>query len=272
MKYCIYCRSKNFETLFEKKNWSVVKCLRCDLIRTRGIKRPISYEDYHRDREYRENEEMFRNIFRKRFGLIKKLVQSGKIIEIGCSTGVLLELFQQKGWEVWGVEPSKNAKHAKKRGLKVVNSTFEKARLPKNYFDVVVLNHTLEHMQNPVKILRKAKTILKESGIIYIDVPNFASMASKIRRKNWKYLLPEEHIHHFTQMTLEKIIKKAGFEIVWSKSWSGLFDYANPFLELWLAFTGLKKRFFTDLFTVPYALLATFLNMGDSMSMVGRKR
>lgn len=268
---CILCSKKKFKKLFEVEGYEIIKCIKCGLVKTgKGkSKNKISYNNYHRDKDYKENEKMFKNIFKKRYNLIKKHIQKGKILEIGSSTGTLLQIFKKNGWEAWGIEPSASAIKAKKRGIKTIKETFEKARLPKKYFDVVVLNHTLEHLEDPLTTLKRVKTILKKEGVVYIDVPNFESLASKIQSKKWKYILPNEHVHHFTPKTLETLLKKAGFRVAWLKTWSGLFDYSNPFLDALQALRGKKKRFFINLYTFPFSFLSTILSKGTSMGAIG---
>ncbi len=225
----------------------------------------IDYKKYHRDSDYWKFGLMFRNIFMKRFNLISRFTKKGRVLEIGSSTGVFLQIFKERGWEVLGIEPSGSANIAGKKGIKVVNSIFENAKLPKEYFDLVILNHTLEHMDNPLAVLKKANSVLKKEGILFVDVPNFGSLLSKIMGKKWPYLLPEEHKWQFTKESLSKLFKVSGFEILHWESRSGIFEYANPFLEL------SRKRFLLEILTFPYSLLATLLNMGDSMSMIGKK-
>jgi len=229
--------------------------------------------NYHRDKDYLVFDEQFRNIFLKRVDLISSYYpRSGKCLEIGCSTGTMLDIFKEKGWETWGVEPSGSADSAKSKGHRIIRNVFEKAKLPEYYFDLVVLNHTLEHMDSPKDVLAKVKKILRKDGVVFIDVPNFGGLGSKILGKRWPYLLPKEHNHQFTKDSLSNLLQKAGFKVICFESRSGLFEYANPFLELWQALTGLKKRFITDLLTFPYSLIATLLNMGDSMSFVAIKK
>jgi len=225
----------------------------------------INYKNYHRDSDYKKYEAMFRNIFMKRFNLITKFIKKGKILEIGCSNGAFLDIFKEYDWETWGVEPSGNSGKAKEKGHKIIKEFFEKADIPQNYFDLVIMNHTLEHMDDPSTVLKKTNKVLKNNGIIFVDVPNFGSLLSKIMGKSWPYLLPEEHKWQFTKESLTKVSKKAGFKILFWESRSGIFEYANPFLEL------RRPRFLLDLLASPYSLIATFLNMGDSMSMVGKK-
>lgn len=231
------------------------------------------YSNYHRDESYKESEALFENIFLTRVGIVEKFISKlGKVLDIGTSTGVMLAIFKRKGWEVWGVEPSKSGDVAKKRGFKVLRTTFEKAKLPKNYFDLVVMNHVLEHMDKPVEVLERVGKLLRRNGIVLVDVPNAGGLGARIMGKRWRYRLSKEHKHQFTKESLFKVFKKAGFEVIYFESRTGICEYKKPFLELWRSLAGFKKRFFTDLLTAPYALLATLFNMGDSMSLVGRKK
>lgn len=268
---CILCNSPDSTTLYSFEKRQVVKCTSCDLVRTEG-KPGADYRHYHRDEDYQKFEKMFRNIFLKRVRIIELCVKGpGKVLDVGASTGTFLKLFKEKNWEVWGVEPSESGEIARKKDLKILRQTFEKAALPKNYFDVVILNHTLEHLENSVSVLRKVKTILKNGGIVLVDVPNFGGLSSKLFGRYWRYLTPEEHLFHFTKESLAKVMKKAGFKVIHYESRSGLFEYGDPLAELWDALVTLKKRFFTDLVTLPFAFLSTSLNMGNSMSMIGKK-
>ena len=166
-------------------------------------------------------------------------------------------------WETWGVDPSESAKVAGKKGHKIIRGFFETVSLPNGFFDLVILNHTLEHMDNPVQVLKKVHRILKKDGLVYVDVPNFGSLSSKILGKHWPYLVPEEHKHQFTKKALVQILEKSGFKVIHWESRSGIFEYAEP-LKL------NKKRLLKELFLLPYSLLATAFNMGDSISIMGK--
>lgn len=232
----------------------------------------MDYKNYHRDKTYSENEGLFKNIFTKRFLVARRFLKNpGKVLDIGTSTGVMLDVFKEHGWETWGVEPSGSAGDAKKRGHKIENTFFEKAKLPKDYFDLVIMNHTLEHLADPVGILKRIYTVLKKGGLVYIDVPNAGGVASRVMKDNWPYRLPLEHKQQFTRESLRKAMKDAGFEVIHFESRSGIFEMAYPLKEVFESLLSLKKRFFTNLITFPYALVVTLLNSGDSMSMIGKK-
>jgi len=231
-----------------------------------------NYKNYHRDKDYKKFESTFRNIFGRRLKLISRFIKkSGKVLDIGCSTGAFLDLFKETGWLTWGVEPSASAAMAGKKGHHVLRSTFEKTKLPDSNFDLVILNHTLEHMDNPELILKKVYKKLKKEGIFFVDVPNAGGLGAKLLGKYWPYRLPDEHKWQFTKKSLSKIFEKSGFEILHWESRSGIFEYANPALELWNSLSTLKKRFFFNVITLPYAAFVTILNMGDSISFIAKK-
>lgn len=231
----------------------------------------MDYKKYHRDKTYLENESHFKNIFSTRFKIAKHFGKKGKVLDIGASTGVMLSIFKNDGWETWGVEPSESAMAAKEGGHKIIKDFFEKAKLPKNYFDVVIMNHTLEHLDNPILVLKKIFELLKKDGILLVDVPNAGGLASVVLGDKWPYRLPLEHKQQFTRESLSNVFSEAGFKIIHFKSRSGIFEFNDPISEILSSLTGLKKRFFTNLINIPYDILVTLLNCGDSMTMVGKK-
>lgn len=281
MKTCIVCHSKIFDKLFDVDEFEIIKCGSCGLVKTKDGQKS-SYDKYHGDEAYRVFETHFRNIYQKRANMILKFLakrqstpdqkkEPRRVLDIGASTGTMLAIFKDAGWGVWGVEPSRSGKTAIEKDIKILRTTFEKARLPKDYFDVVILNHTLEHLINPVTVLKKARTVLKKRGIVFVDVPNFGSLSARILGKRWPFILPAEHIFHFTPVTLQKVFRKAGFKTVRWQTQSGVFECANPFFEIIQSLVTFKKRFFTNFLGLPFAFIATAVNKGASLSMIGEK-
>src|SRR6266404_1559250 len=208
----------------------------------------MNYKKYHRDKTYEENESHFWNIFKSRFAIANRLSQKpGRILDIGASTGTMLDVFRDNGWKAYGVEPSESAKIAKEKGHKIIKNYFEKAKLTNNYFDLVVMNHTLEHVDDAKFVMDKIYKVLKKNGIVLIDVPNAGGFGSRIMGDKWPHRLPKEHSYQFTRKSLEEIFEKSGFEVIHFESRSGIFEFANPFEEIWEALIQKKKRFFTDL-------------------------
>lgn len=271
MKKCLVC-NKELEFLGENHGFDIFKCSFCGLGVTSGVSQKTQYSAYHRDPVYIKEEEQFKNIFKKRVNIILKFKKLGKVLEIGSSSGVFLSLLKERRWEVQGIEPSVAATDtAQKRGIPILNTTFEKAELRDSTFDMVIFNHVLEHMNGPVEILKKANSILKKDGIVFIDVPNFASLSARILGAGWRYILPKEHRWHFTPKSLSLLLGKSRFKVIYWETHSGIWGYGNPLLEIWQALTGRKKRFFADIFTAIPALIVTTLGVGTGLTVIAKK-
>jgi len=242
------------------------------IVKTKGA-RFVGYTSYHRDSDYEKFKDHFKNVLLLRYRRINKFKKTiGRVLDIGASTGLLLGIFKERGWEAWGVEPSGTGELLSKRGIKLIKGTFEEAALPKSYFDVVVLNHTLEHLEDPHKVLEKVHSLLKKGGIVYVDVPNYGSLDSRLHGKSWKYLLPEEHRYHFTPDSLENVLVKSGFKIIWQKTSSGIFDVADPFTHFRLALAERPRAFIKDSLLAPLNVLTTLAGRGTSLAMMGQKK
>jgi len=144
------------------------------------------------------------------------------ILDIGCGTGELLEFMKASGWEVCGIEPSKEAfESAKEKGIAVYNLSLEEFIQQKiggeEKFDVVILTNVLEHVINPKKTLEEAVSLLKTRGVALIRVPNdfnkLQNMASsKVNKKQWWVAIPD-HLYYFDFQSLEKVLRYCGLEV-----------------------------------------------------------
>lgn len=270
MKNCIACGGKA-EKYADVNGVVILKCKRCGMGAT--LNPQVQKGRYHRDEVYINETSQFRNIFSRRVKLVTAFKKNpGKILDIGSSTGAMLDLFKKRGWEVLGIEPSSiSADYAISRGVKTIKEKFEKANLEKNSFDAVVLNHTLEHLPDPEGVLSRIHKVLKNGGILLIDVPNFGSLSSKIYKGKWPYLLENEHLWHFNEKSLRKILEKNGFRVLKTTMPSGIWDYGSPVKELFSAFFGFKKRFFSDILTLIPSFILSILKKGTCLTVVAKK-
>lgn len=256
----LYCATSSKE---------IYKCSKCGL----GVTKNLTAQKgkYHRDKTYSAELELFTNIFLKRVKIISQFKKTGMVLEIGASTGIMLELLKKQGFQVTGAEMSKvAAKIAEEKGLKIIIDKFESIKF-KDSFDIIILNHTLEHLENPQEIIEKCFLILNKGGIIYIDVPNFGSWSAKQQKCSWPLLLSEEHLWHFTSQAMVTLLEKNKFQVIFEERASGIFDLENPIQELIFALTHLKKRFFTQLMTVIPSFIISKLQMGTDLMIIAKK-
>jgi SAM-dependent methyltransferase len=120
-----------------------------------------------------------------------------------------------RGWIVDGVELSPDAvRVAKERhGLNLFCGGVE-TYAPVDPYDAICLYQCLEHLADPVAVLRRCRGWLREGGIIVIEVPHAQSfdMIWNAERTRYSYDLPR-HLHHFTPGSLARLLRQEGFEI-----------------------------------------------------------
>ncbi|MCA9772557.1 MAG: class I SAM-dependent methyltransferase [Myxococcales bacterium] len=138
----------------------------------------------------------------------------GRLLEIGCGLGGLLGFYKERGWTVFGVEPSPAARRqATGRGLTVVPA-LEDLRVPSGSLDAVVFRHSLEHVHDPLATLRAVRPLLRPDGLVVIDVPNIASDGFRRFGRHWQPLEPPRHLYHFSVETLTAVVIAARFRVV----------------------------------------------------------
>jgi SAM-dependent methyltransferase len=84
----------------------------------------------------------------------------------------------------------------------------------KDFFDIITLNHVLEHTNNPNEVLSKIKEIINKKGILIIGVPNSKSLAYRLFGKNWYQLDIPRHIINYSDYNLKLLLNKNGFKII----------------------------------------------------------
>jgi len=134
-------------------------------------------------------------------------------LEIGCGAGQTLDLLCGLGHRVCGVEPDPDARRvAQERGLEVLDGTAEDlpAAITARRHDVVVLFHVLEHCIDPVLALRNVQGLLKDGGIVLIEVPNNACRGAALFGTAWAWLDVPRHLNFFTPRSLERIVSAGG--------------------------------------------------------------
>jgi SAM-dependent methyltransferase len=143
------------------------------------------------------------------------LQEGSRVLDIGCADGELLAALGSScglalGLE--GVEFSPPAiAAAERRGITVHRGRIEEVSLPAQAFDVVIMNQLIEHVRDPLALLRAVARALRPGGHVFVETPNLDSLDARLfRRRYWGgYHLPR-HFHLFDRRTLPALARRAG--------------------------------------------------------------
>lgn len=142
-------------------------------------------------------------------------VTGKKIFEIGCGAGGILEAFREKGNEVFGCDyGSAYVEFGQRKGLTLVAGGAT-TLTPFGVADVVILNHTLEHMTRPNEELEQIKKLLSPSGVLYIALPGIFYVHNTYRGRFETGYLQNAHVWYFTLDTLNDFLARDGFELIY---------------------------------------------------------
>jgi len=206
----------------------------------------------------------------------------GRLLDVGCSTGLFLHEMAQAGWQVAGVEPIvPAAEYARRRfGLNVFRGMLSEAPYEPASFDVVTFWDVLEHTFSPVDELAHAARLLRQDGLLIANVPNWDSLDRWLFGHYWLGLDPPRHLYVFTRRTLTTMLDKTGFSILdWVCFTSGYFSFVIS-LEHWLEtispwISKCAKQVFglpgIRFLFEPWFTLNNWLGKGANISVVARK-
>jgi len=129
-----------------------------------------------------------------------------RVLEIGSHDGFLLHWLKQSGHDVQGIEPSSHAGHARDAyGVPVIRGFFKGDEFEPGSFDLLVMRHVVEHVDDPVAFLQAGARLLKPGGLAYIEVPNSLWCLEE-------FFFPEFHVDHvsyFTPASLDRLMNLA---------------------------------------------------------------
>ena len=138
--------------------------------------------------------------------------RSGRLLDVGCGNGAFLLRAREMGLDVHGCEPDPMAVATCGRlGLDVRLGDVWTAGFPDAAFDYITLNHVIEHVSDPGRLLAKLRVMLKPGGILWLGLPNPDALGLSALRQGWKGLHPPFHLVIPSQAILSEWLRKAGF-------------------------------------------------------------
>lgn len=161
----------------------------------------------------------------------------GRLLEVGCGSGLGLQSMQEKGWSVTGVDFDLGAVDAARgKGLDVRHGQLSALAFADESFDAVVMSHVIEHVPSPIELLRECRRVLKDNGVVIALTPNAKSRGHRRYARHWRGLEPPRHLQIFTEESLAGVARRAGFNVVKT------FTSMNGFVYQDLASADLAER------------------------------
>jgi len=152
-----------------------------------------------------------------RYRLVKytrKAMASGRLLDVGCGDGRLLELAGPH-YDCVGLEPSPiGAERTRRRGFRVLETPFEAARIGPHSFDLVIMDSVIEHVRNPLSAVKRVNRILEPGGVIALKTNKFGGPAYRLHGRGWNGFRHGYHTFLFTGETLARTLELGGFQVL----------------------------------------------------------
>lgn len=220
---CRICGPTKFRPFTTRNGFHLQRCERCQLVQITDDLSKLNLADYYDEdffddtyswlqRESGRNRECRK--FNYRMDQIEKLKpERGTILDVGCSFGYFLDVARSREWDTIGVEIGEHAAKFAQRelSLEVHITDVSHAPLRPDSVDVITYWNVLEHLDEPVKELRRANELLKDGGLLVFTTGDIDCYLRKLQGLRWRYLIPPVHIAYYNQQSVGALLHETGF-------------------------------------------------------------
>jgi 2-polyprenyl-3-methyl-5-hydroxy-6-metoxy-1,4-benzoquinol methylase len=282
---CNLCGNASKDLVFKKDGYELVRCKSCGLLYLdnppNALQRERLYSfqsGYHAELAQRTSA-IVRHTAEATDNLrvLTHHVRTGRLLDIGCSTGLFLNAAKTKGWDVRGIEYSQDsARIARdKYNLPVDQGELHADAYPTNTFDVVTMWDVIEHLPDPRQTVATVHNILAPNGLMFLKTPNAdglfptVSLAASRYLNYWGHPEPPEHLYQFSATTLTRLVNSEGFDVLKIHHRRIPIEYSFGNLREW--FRSAKWLAYCAAFA-PFSMVGPYLGLGDDITVIARKR
>lgn len=220
---CPLCNGQHTKSRFVKRGFSIVECNICGMVYVNPVLDDRKLKEFYNSEALKYMQEVIlrttyharkQHIHIPRAEMLKKIVPKGRLLEIGCSVGYFLEAAREVGeWELFGVDlNSEAAEYVRANlGIDVFDGRVEELDAPEDSFDAIVSFEVVEHLSNPLALMKGAFRLLKTDGVFIVSTPNIEGFDFQVLGKYHRSYSPPGHLVYFTPDTLRDMLGRAGF-------------------------------------------------------------
>lgn len=227
---CRYCGGKDLVQKNYINGYGIYLCNSCQILQTK----------VHNEQIKRTNIDKYNKLYIKNYleirkpQLIKdfkisiheieKLKHGGNILDVGCGTGIFLETLVNNSrykWEIKGIDINNNSVSKASLGIRknILKKSINHTNFKNSYFDVITCYDVLEHSSDINKSLIEIRRVLKNDGILLIQVPNSKSLMCFLTKNDWDWWCVPDHVFHFTKNSITRLLEDKGFHIIMIRTW-----------------------------------------------------
>ena len=232
---CPLCAGKALQLIYERevidKSWSLRRCGNCGLHFTTptpsdaDITRLYSGNFHVELRADGQTELIFGEKFRRYIAVLRKHLPAGRVVDVGCATGLLVRMLKDLGYDAEGIElhPLSAAWGREHYKVEIKTTPLEQQPYAPNTLQAMIMTDVLEHTQNPLNFLKIAGEMLVDDGLLFISFPDITSLEARYThlltratkgRENWRNCHIPLHVWEFTRRTAELLFDRAGFTVL----------------------------------------------------------
>jgi 2-polyprenyl-3-methyl-5-hydroxy-6-metoxy-1,4-benzoquinol methylase len=224
---CPICKSDRARWAAQHHGLRVARCLECghgyvwpvpsaDFLES--IYRADTYYQGGKDsigfNDYASLEPARKRMFTRHLARIEAVAPRARILDVGCANGDFLKVARDRGWQVFGADPSVARAQVEAAGIQLVGTTVQDAAIEPGSLDAITFWDVLEHVTDPVADLVRAGELLKPGGVIALTVPDSANLLARTSGRRWfGYKTAGEHLQFFTGASLARAFARAGLSL-----------------------------------------------------------
>src|SRR6478735_645623 len=227
---CFVLKAKD-ETV-SNEYFEVWECNNCTLRFTQDIPDEKNISRYYQSSAYISHSNTSQGIVNKLYHTVRSITlqskrrlvektsgkKTGSLLDIGAGTGAFASTMKKNGWTVTGLEPDETARANAKKDFDIeLQPTENLSLLQPDTFNVITLWHVLEHVHNLHTYLDTFYSLLTDSGILIIAVPNYTSYDAKAYSTNWAAYDVPRHLYHFSPKSMDTLLKAHQFKLIQQK-------------------------------------------------------